>query len=581
MAQPPRMWGVSCSVRRLAPPCLAALALLLTAAPALARQNVVVLMTDDQTLESMAAMPQTGLLLGAQGTVFEEAISTFPLCCPSRATALTGQYSHNHGVISNKGAFGGLRVLDHANTLPVWLQESGYRTMHVGRYLNGYEYSDGIPPGFSDWHGSPHSGAFNYVRWRVNENGSLVQYPVASHPGEYLTDFHGRRARELIEAAAPGDQPFYLQVWFVAPHRAGPRDSDDPTTQGTPSPAPRHRDMFAATPMPRPPNFDEANMYDKPQEVFDRPRLSAETIAGIEENWRQERESLQSVDDAVAGIVQTLERTGELANTLIVFTSDNGYMHGEHRAKAEKVLPYEPALRVPLILRGPGIPAGFSDPRPVANIDIVPTIVDATGAIPRRVMDGRSLFDQVDDRTAWWGRDILIENGRGANSVAPFRGIRTGRFAYTFYTSTGEYELYDLERDPYQLRSLDESDRHAPVLRDLRARLRRLRNCAGESCRLQPALRLRLRSAGRVLSQGACPRGDDLRVRIAGPDRLRVIRAVVHAGRRRIARVAAPPISRRIDRPRVRTGRSYRLRVTAELRDGRVLTLDRRLRACR
>src|ERR687895_1814331 len=544
MAQPPRMWGVSCSVRRLAPACLAALALLLTAAPALARQNVVVLMTDDQTLASLAWMPQTKQLLGEQGTTFEEAVATFPLCCPSRSTALTGQYSHNHGVISNKGAFGGHRVLEHANTLPAWLQESGYRTMHVGRYLNGYEYADGIPPGWTDWHGSPHSGAFNYVRWRVNENGSLVQYPVAGHPGEYLTDFHGRRARELIESAAPGERPFYLQVWFVAPHRAAPRDSDDPTTVGTPSPAPRHRDMFAATPMPRPPNFDEATIYDKPQEVFDRPRLSPETIAGIEENWRQERESLQSVDDAVAGIVQTLERTGELGNTLIVFTSDNGYMHGEHRAKAEKVLPYEPALRVPLILRGPGIPAGFSDQRPVANIDIAPTIVDATGAIPRRVMDGRSLLGHVDDRTAWWGRDILIENGRGANSVAPFRGIRTGRFAYTFYTSTGEYELYDLESDPYQLRSLDESDRYAPVLRDLRARLRQLKNCAGETCRLQPALRLRLRSAGRVLSQGACPRGD-LRVRIGGPDRGRVVRALVHAGRRRIARVAAPPISRR------------------------------------
>jgi Sulfatase/Domain of unknown function (DUF4976) len=282
----------------------------------------------------------------------------------------------------------------------------------------------------------------------------------------------------------------------------------------------------------------------------------------------------------VAGIVQTLERTGELANTLIVFTSDNGYMHGEHRAKAEKVLPYDPAMRVPLVLRGPGIPSGFVDPRPVANIDIAPTIVDATGAAARRVMDGRSLLDLVDDRTAWWGRDLLIENGRGANSVAPFRGIRTGRFVYTQYTTTGEYELYDLERDPYQLRSLDESDRHAPVLRDLRSRLRRLRDCAGETCRLEPALRLRLRSAGRTLSQGACPRGD-LRVRIAGADRARVIGAEVHVGRRRIARVAVPPISRRIDRPRVRTGRRYLLRVTAELRDGRVFTLDRRLRACR
>jgi N-acetylglucosamine-6-sulfatase len=580
MAQPPRIWGVWCSVRRLALACLPAVALLLLAAPAMARQNVVVLMTDDQTLASLSWMPQTKALLGEQGTTFDDAIATFPLCCPSRSTALTGQYSHNHGVISNKGAFGGHRVLEHANTLPVWLQGAGYRTMHVGRYLNGYEFADGVPPGWSDWHGSPHSGAFNYFRWRVNENGSLVQYPVASHPGEYLTDFHGRRARELIESAAPGERPFYLQVWFVAPHRAGPRDSDDPTTLGTPSPAPRHRDMFAATPMPRPPNFDEANMYDKPQEVFDRPRLSGEVIAGIEENWRQELESLQAVDEAVAGIVQTLEATGELANTLIVFTSDNGYMHGEHRAKAEKVLPYEPALRVPFILRGPGIPAGFRDRRPVANIDIAPTIVDATGTVPGRVMDGRSLLGLVEDRTVWWGRDILIENGRGANSVAPFRGIRTGRFAYTRYTTTGEYELYDLERDPYQLQSLDESDRYAPVLRDLKRRLRLLRTCAGESCRLQPALRLRLRSAGRLLSQGACPRGD-LRVRIAGPDRRRVVRAVVHVGRRRIARVAVPPVSRRIERPRVRSGRHYRLRVTAELRDGRMLTLDRRLRACR
>jgi N-acetylglucosamine-6-sulfatase len=581
VAQPTRIWGVPSSVRRLLLACLPALALLVLAAPAAGRPNVVVLMTDDQTLASLAVMPRTNAILGGQGTRFEQAISTFPLCCPSRTTALTGQYSHNHGVISNRGAFGaGNLVLEHANTLPVWLQEAGYRTMHVGRYLNFYEYSDGIPPGWSDWYGSPHSGAFNYVRWRVNENGSLVQYPVASHPDEYLTDYHGRRARELIEAAAPGEQPFYLQVWFVAPHRAGPRDSDDPTTLGTPSPAPRHRDLFASWTMPRPPNFDEANMYDKPQEVYDRPRLDPATEAGIEENWRQELESLQAVDEAVAGIVETLERTGELANTLILFTSDNGYMHGEHRAEAEKVLLYEEAIRIPLLMRGPDVPTGFVDPRPVANIDIAPTIVDATGAVPRRVLDGRSLLDQLADRTAWLGRDLLLENGRGANGVDPFRAIRTGRFVYAQYLTTGEYELYDLERDPYQLRSLDGSDRYAAVQRDLAGRLRRLRRCAGESCRLEPSLTLRLRSAGRPLMPGSCPRGD-LRVRIAGRDRHRVIGAEVRVGNRRIARVAAPPISRRIRRPRVRRGRRYVLRVQAELHDGRVYTLDRRLRACR
>ena len=569
-------------MRRLALLSLPLLVLLALAAPASAqsRPNVVVLMTDDQTLASLAYMPQTNRLLSDQGTVFEQAIASFPLCCPSRATHLTGQYAHNHGVLHNAGPFGGFKRLDHANTLPVWLQRAGYRTMHVGRYLNGYEYADGVPPGWDDWNGSPHSAAFNYARWRVNENGSLVTYPDAARPGEYLTDFQGRRAGELIERAAPSAQPFFLQLWFVAPHRGGPRDSDDPTTLGTPSPAPRHRDAFAGTPMPRPPSFDEANMRDKPQVVADRPRLSSERIAGIEENWRQELESLQAVDDAVARVVGTLERTGELANTLIVFTSDNGYMHGEHRAQGEKVLLYEESIRVPLVMRGPGIPRHWRDPRPVANIDVVPTIVDATGASPARVLDGISLLELERDRSAWLGRDLLIENGRGANNVPPYRAIRTNRFLYAEHLATGEFELYDLERDPYQLRSRDGSPRYAAVQRDLAKRLRRLKSCAGDGCRKRPALKLMLRSRGRSLRAGACPRGD-LRVRVGGRDRRQVVGADVRVGRRHLARMATGPVSRRIRRPHVRRGRRYLLRVRVELRDGRLVTLDRRLRACR
>jgi N-acetylglucosamine-6-sulfatase len=567
-------------VPRLALACAPVLALLAFAAPALARPNVVVLMTDDQTLASLSSMRQTDALLARQGTVFDQAIATFPLCCPSRATHLTGQYSHNHQVVHNAGDFGGSRRLAHANTLPVWLQQAGYRTMHVGRYLNGHEYADGIPPGWDDWHGSPHSFAFNYYRWRVNENGSLVQYPVAAYPGEYLTDYQGRRASELIEQAAPGERPFYLQLWFVAPHRAGPRDPDDPTTQGTPSPAPRHRDVFAGAAMPRPPSFNEANMSDKPQVVADRPRLDAATAAGIEENWRQELESLQSVDDAVARVMQTLERTGELANTLIFFTSDNGYMHGEHRAKAEKVLLYEESIRVPLIVRGPAVPRGVHDQRPVANIDIVPTIVDAAEAVPQRVMDGRSLLGLFEDPGVWWGRDLLLENGNGANNVTPYRALRTNRFVYAEHLTTGEYELYDLERDPFQLRSRDGNPRYAGVQRDLASRLRLLRKCAGRGCQKAPGLRLGLRSAGRRVTLGSCPRGD-LRLRFAGRDRNKVVGADAFVGRRRVARVAAPPISRRIRRPRVRAGRRYLLRVRVELRDGRFYTLDQRVRACR
>jgi N-acetylglucosamine-6-sulfatase len=568
-------------VRRLALLCLPVFAFLLTAGPALARPNVVVLMTDDQTLASLSSMPQTNALLAAQGTVFEQTTSTFPLCCPSRATALTGQYSHNHQIVHNVGDFGGHRKLSHANTLPVWLQGAGYRTMFLGRYLNGYEYSDGVPPGWDEWHGAPHSSAFNYQRWRVNENGSLVEYPVKQHPDEYLTDYHGRRASELIESAAPAEQPFYLQVWFVAPHTARPRDPDDPRGIATPSPAPRHRDAFAATPMPLPPSFNEAAVLDKPQVVSDSPLFDSATIAGIEENWRQEQESLMAVDEAVARIVGTLERTGELANTLIVYTSDNGYMHGEHRAKAGKVWPYEPSSRVPLIMRGPGVPAGLRDPRPVANIDVAPTIVDAADAQAQRVLDGRSLFGLMADPGVWWGRDILLENGRGANSVPPYRAIRTGRFVYVQHLSTGEYELYDLERDPYQLDNLDGVPRYAAVQRDLARRLRLLRHCAGRGCQKAPGLRLGVRSAGRPVEAGRCARGTDLRLRLAGRDRERVTSAVAFVRGRRVARVAGGPISQSIRRPRIRAGRRYLLRVKAELRDGRIYTLDRRLRACR
>ncbi len=247
----------------------------------------------------------------------------------------------------------------------------------------------------------------------------------------------------------------------------------------------------------------------------------------------------------MARIVGTLERTGELANTLIVYTSDNGYMHGEHRAKAEKVWLYEESSRVPLIMRGPGVPAGLSDPRPVANIDVAPTIVEAAGAAPQRVLDGRSLFGLMADPGVWWGRDVLIENGNGANGVTPYRALRTGRFVYAQHLRTGEYELYDLVRDPFQLDNLEGIPSYAAIQRDLARRLRLLRHCAGRGCQKAPGLRLGLRSAGRQRAAervrarpgpapapgGARPRGGRARLGLRGPapDRPRGGRADLEA----------------------------------------------------
>jgi N-acetylglucosamine-6-sulfatase len=551
--------------------------------------NVVEIMTDDQTAASLASMGNVKTMLASEGTEFDQAIDSFPLCCPSRSTNLTGQYAHNHGVLHNGGLFGGFLRLDSTNTLPVWLQSAGYRTMHVGRYLNGYEASHGIPAGWSDWVGQPHSGAFDYVAWKAFDHGVVKSYPDAAHPGEYLTDFQTRRAVELIDRAAPGDQPFYLSLWYTAPHRGAPRDSDDPRRPGTPSPAPRHRDAFSGVRMPRLPNFNERSMYDKPQVVADRPRLSAELQAGVEENWRQEHEALMAVDEGVSQVVEALRRHGELDNTLIVFLSDNGFMHGEHRALAEKVLPYEESIRVPLVLRGPGVPRGRVDRRLVANVDVTSTILDATDVLPGRVQDGRSLLELLDDPGAEWGRDVLIENGRGANGVPAYRGIRNYRFLYVEHRTTGEYELYDLDKDPYQLQSLDGQARYARAQRALRARLRGLVSCVGVDCLARPHLTLVIRSDGRRV-RGCFSK--DLRVQVRGSKRARLLHADVMIGRRRVERLLNIPTARgqrggpvtlsgRVRHAQIHRRNRFRLRVLAETEDGRKLTLDRVLRACR
>jgi N-acetylglucosamine-6-sulfatase len=550
---------------------------------------VVVVMTDDQTAASLSTMPNVNALLGGEGTNFDQMIDSFPLCCPSRSRFLTGQYAHNHGVLHNSPPFGGFMELDHTNTLPVWLANAGYRTIHIGRYLNGYEYRHGIPPGWTDWYGYPHSYAFNYVSWKVNENGVLQSYPDAAHPGEHQTDFTTRRAVEMIDSASPGERPFFMSLWYVAPHRGAPRDPDDPPKPGTPSPAPRHRDAYAGVPMPRHPNFNERKMYDKPQVVADRPRLSPELAAGVEENWRQEIEALMGVDEGVAQIVEALRRNGELDNTLIVFMSDNGFMHGEHRALAEKVLPYEESIRVPIVMRGPGVPRARFDRRLVANVDVASTILDATDVLPGRVQDGRSLLELLADPGAEWGRDILIENGNGANGVPTYRGIRNYRFLYVEHRTTGEYELYDLEQDPYEMQSVDGHEAYARVQRDLKSRLRELVSCAGVDCLARPHLTLVVRSDG--LPVGGSCFSKDLRIQVRGSKRARLLHADVMIGRRRVERLLNIPTARgraggpvtltgRVRREQIRRHGRFRLRVLAETEDGRRLTLDRLLRPC-
>ena len=537
-----------------------ALAVLLVLAPAAqARPNILVLETDDQTLADMSVLPKTRALIGDRGTTFTNSFVNYSLCCPSRSTLYTGQYAHNHGVLSNNLPTGGFTRLDTSNWLPLWLQAAGYRTMHVGKFLNGYgrDAPPTVPPGFDDWNGFVDPSTYSYFGYTVDENGVL-----RTHPGVYSTDFVTAKANELIAAAAPGPRPFFMSVAWLAPHAGGPRDADDPSGLATPSPAAKYANVFAATPLPRPASFNEVDISDKPLALQARPRLGPTRIASIQEAYQQRLESLLSVDDAVASIVAELRTVGELDNTLILFTSDNGFFHGEHRVPTGKVLLYEPSIRVPLLMRGPGVPREVKATQLATNADLAPTILDAADATPGRVQDGRSLLELVGDPGVQWGRELLLEAGTAAQGLI-VHGLRNYRYKYVEY-SDGESELYDLARDPDELTSLHADPALAGLRSTLAARLHALEGCAGASCRARPALRLRVRK-----------RHCRLVTSVRGRD-ARAIETVNFSIRRRlVARDASAPFRRRLG---VRSGRRVRLRATVRLDDGRAVTLDRRVR---
>ncbi len=521
-------------------------------------------MTDDQTVESLRVMPNVKRLLADRGAVFENSFASFSLCCPSRATLLTGQYAHNHGVLSNQLPGGGYEKLDGSNTLPVWLQRSGYYTAHLGKYLNGYGKRDPqeIPPGWTEWRGSVDPSTYQFYGYTLNEGGQLVKY--GTDAASYQTDVYAQKAVDIVRRRAAADAPFFLGVAFLAPHSGGPVGPD--RSRGTALPAPRHRGRFASEPLPTPPSFNEADVSDKPAAIRNEPLLNAREIDRATERYRLRLESLLAVDEAVAQIVAELSRSGELANTLIIFTSDNGFFHGEHRIETGKVDLYEPSTRIPLILRGPGIPAGVRLRQPVANIDLAATIVEATGAQAGRRMDGRSLWSILRDPGVFWGRDLLHEGPGRDTSSRRFTALRTPSWVYARYL-TGEEELYNLSRDPHQLRSLHADPALADVRAELRRRLGALAGCAGEDCRREPALSVSVNVRGSCRAE----------IELTGPDDGAVERVRFLVGGKAVSTDGSAPF--RVIR-RLGSGPST-LRAHAFLEDGGELTKDRKLPACR
>ena len=536
------------------------------AAVAPPRPNIVVLETDDQTLAEMEVLPSVRRLIGGEGVTFDNNFDAFSLCCPSRATFLTGQYSHNNGVRGNAPPDGGYEKLDHTNTLPVWLQSAGYYTVHVGKYLNGYGRRNPleIPPGWIEWHGAVDPTTYRYYNYTLNENGVLTTYCATPDPSCYQTDVYREKANEIIRRRAP-EGPFFLWVAFLANHSGGPREPGDPRGVATPDPAPRHADRFANTPMPTPPNFNEADVSDKPTLIRRLAPITPRQRANIQENWQQRRETLLAVDEAVTSIVDTLRQSGELDNTLLIFTSDNGFFHGEHRIRSGKVRLYEESIRVPLLMRWTGnrsLPRGVHRKQLTSNIDDAETILAAAGdsARPGRIEDGVSLLRYWRDGGLELGRALLVDNMPG---VTHFDAIRSRNFIYAEHQN-GDRELYDLRKDPYELLSEHANPAYDALKAALAARLHTLVTCAGATCRTRPAVRFTAARRGRCGVVTAAVSGHD-------------VAAVTFtvAGRHVAADTHAPFAAK------LRFKRRTTLRARVATRFDRLVTIDRVIRACR
>ncbi|HEX2435220.1 MAG TPA: sulfatase [Solirubrobacterales bacterium] len=444
-----------------------------------ASPNVVVVMTDDQDARSIRFMPYVSRRLAARGTTFQESFATTPMCCPSRATFLTGQYSHNHGVLGNRPPDGGYPALDGSDTLAVWLHDGGYRTGHIGRYLNNYAAPQHggdpteVPPGWDEWRVPVEDTEFQMYANTLNENGELKRY--GNRPRDYQTDLVARKAVRFARRSSRGERPFFLSVATLAPHDEG--ILEDIGVPRNPRPAPRHLGRFSDLPLPRPPSFNERAIGDKPGSIRDDPRLRAAEIEALARLYRSRLESLLAVDEMVAELVRALRRSHELRDTLFIFSSDNGYLLGEHRLHGKEA-PYEEAVRVPLVIRGPGFPAGVTRSQPVGNVDLAPTILDVAEVRPPHELDGTSLVPVARDPSAGSARTVLLEMLTGNE----FTAVRTQRLVYA-ERKHGAVELYDLRHDPNQLHNVADDRRYSRVRERLAELLRALDDCTGAACR--------------------------------------------------------------------------------------------------
>jgi N-acetylglucosamine-6-sulfatase len=445
------------------------------------RPNIVFVLTDDLATNLVPYMPQVRRMRQA-GTTFTDHFVTDSLCCPSRSTTFTGRFPHNTGVFTNGGTDGGYQTFNahgnQNNTFATALQAAGYRTAMMGKYLNGYEPQDPVPPGWSEWDVA--GNGYPEFDYSLNENGHVVKY--GHRPSDYLTDVLSRKGRSFIGRSVRSGRPFMLELATFAPHA--------PFT-----PAPRDAEKFPGLKAPRGPAFNEADMSDKPAWINDHARLTKKQIAKIDTSFRKRVQAVQAVDRMLGDIQAALKANGVDRDTYVVFSSDNGFHMGEHRLAQGKMTAYDTDIRVPLVVTGPGVAAGHATSALAQNTDLCPTFEDLAGVRVPPTVDGRSLVPFFKAGSPRPSREaVLIEHhgpdhlaadpdlpAPGSGNPPSYEAVRTADDLYVEYTD-GEREYYDLRRDPHEL---DNAVTRAPAsrLHRLASTLHRLEECAGRQCR--------------------------------------------------------------------------------------------------
>jgi len=425
------------------------------------RLNVVLILSDDERSDGTTVMKNAKTLLADHGVTFTNAHVTTSLCGPSRASILTGQYSHHTGFLENFGPQSFPAFKDAPNDLGVWMHQAGYQTALVGKYLNSYTDAyvhHAVPPGWDDWQVMDSIPMEEYYNYSINDNGHLVHY--GNKPSDYSTNVLAHKAVHFIRQAR---HPFFLYFAPVAPHLPAIPDKRDQSKLE--NIAPIHS-----------PAFNQRNIGKQPSRFGHKDLLSAAAQLYINHVRIRQEESLLALDRSVRSVVRALKARHELKRTVIIYTSDNGFLWGEHRLGG-KIWPYQESTHVPLIVRTPWTTTAHRNNKPVLNIDLAPTITALAGVKPGLPVDGRSFVPFLHGEQTPWRHDFLVEylgqDMLHKGGPPPYVAVQNRRHLFIEYRN-GWRELYNLKKDPWELKNVAGDARTKPLQTTLSQILHRL-----------------------------------------------------------------------------------------------------------